>query len=356
MFLAVRELKKEKTRFILVVLVIFLVSYLVFFLTSLAYGLATSYTKGIDAWKATGIALEADADQNISRSLLSKNQYESYFNPDTMELLGVSSGVANIQAKSTNVTFFGVDTGRRLMPYVKEGKSIKHNNEVIISSALKDGDLNINDYIKFKSSDQQYKIVGIAGDMTFQTQPVVYMSLNDWRTLAAEVSGMRGMKDDTTISGIVTFSSDNSNHSDSISWQSISDFSFSLPGYRPQVLTFSLMIGFLIFIAALVLSVFMYILTIQKKAIFGVLKAEGVGSAYIARSVIAESLILVLVGLLVGLICALVTGFMLSGKVPFAVNGLFFVCIAVLFAIGALLGSLVSVSYISRVDPVEVIR
>ena len=73
MFLAVRELAKEKTRFILVTLVIFLVSYLVFFLTSLAYGLATSYTKGIDVWKATGIALDADADKNISRSLFIDN-------------------------------------------------------------------------------------------------------------------------------------------------------------------------------------------------------------------------------------------------------------------------------------------
>ena len=44
MFLAINELVKEKARFILIVAVIALVSYLTFFLTALAYGLATSYT------------------------------------------------------------------------------------------------------------------------------------------------------------------------------------------------------------------------------------------------------------------------------------------------------------------------
>ena len=347
MFLAVRELAKEKTRFILVTLVIFLVSYLVFFLTSLAYGLATSYTKGIDVWKATGIALEADADKNISRSLLSEKQYSGYFDSETMELLGVGSGVVNGQNQSTDVTFFGIDTNRRLMPNIAEGQPISQPGEVVVGRDLETDGLVVGDNIKFKSSDRSYRVVGFTDDLTFQTQPIVYMSLDDWRTLAAETSGMSGMKDETTISAIVTFSSgDGAKASDSINWQSISDFSFSLPGYRPQVLTFSLMIGFLIFIAALVLAVFMYILTIQKKSIFGVLKAEGISSAYIARSVIIESLILVLVGLLIGLICALATGLSLSGKVPYTVNEIFFLGIALLFMIGALLGSLASVVYV----------
>ncbi|HMR72418.1 MAG TPA: ABC transporter permease, partial [Candidatus Saccharibacteria bacterium] len=48
MFLALNEIIKEKARFVLILAVIILVSYLVFFLIALAYGLATSYTKAID--------------------------------------------------------------------------------------------------------------------------------------------------------------------------------------------------------------------------------------------------------------------------------------------------------------------
>ena len=55
MFLAINELVKEKARFILIVAVIALVSYLTFFLTALAYGLARMACDGhLDEWTASG--------------------------------------------------------------------------------------------------------------------------------------------------------------------------------------------------------------------------------------------------------------------------------------------------------------
>src|SRR5690606_21082660 len=95
MFLAINELLKEKTRFILIVLVIFLVSYLTFFLTALAYGLATSYTQGINKWSASGILLQKDANNNVGRSLITEKEYEKFISQDTA-LLGV--GNATIEA------------------------------------------------------------------------------------------------------------------------------------------------------------------------------------------------------------------------------------------------------------------
>lgn len=75
MFLAINELLKEKSRFMLIGFVIVLVSYLVFFLTALAYGLATSYTQGIDKWGASGIVLEESASNTLARSLLYESDY-----------------------------------------------------------------------------------------------------------------------------------------------------------------------------------------------------------------------------------------------------------------------------------------
>ena len=53
MFLALNEIMKEKSRFLLITMVIVLVSYLVFFLTALAYGLASSYTRAIESWESS---------------------------------------------------------------------------------------------------------------------------------------------------------------------------------------------------------------------------------------------------------------------------------------------------------------
>ena len=115
------------------------------------------------------------------------------------------------------------------------------------------------------------------------------------------------------------------------------------------------MIGFLIGIAAFVLSIFIYILTMQKKSIFGVLKAEGISSAYIARSVMVQVVIIAATGLLTGLALSLVTGLLLAGKVPFEVNLIFFTGIALLFLLCAVLGGIASVRSVAKIDPVEAI-
>ena len=52
MFFATKELKYTKAKFALIIAVIVLVSYLVYFLTSLAYGLASSYTNAVEKWEA----------------------------------------------------------------------------------------------------------------------------------------------------------------------------------------------------------------------------------------------------------------------------------------------------------------
>ena len=55
MFLAWNEIKKNKLRFTLIVGVLMLVSYLVFFLSGLATGLASLNREAVDKWDATAM-------------------------------------------------------------------------------------------------------------------------------------------------------------------------------------------------------------------------------------------------------------------------------------------------------------
>lgn len=357
MFLATKELIKEKARFILITAIIILVSYLTFFLTSLAYGLATSYTQAIDSWKAGGILLQEDANNNVARSLLSIDQYGNIFDSNTMALLGVGNATVK-KNESKDVTLFGIDSNGFLAPKITNGNKIQKDNEVVVSDELKKIGLNINDTIMLKGSNLEYRIVGFASKSTFQTQPIIYMNLTKWREAAADIAGMTGMKDDTTVSAVVTMGKNPpANYAkEGMSWQTIRDFNFTLPGYNAQVLTFSLMIGFLIAIAAFVLAIFMYILTLQKKSIFGVLKAEGLPNGYIARSVVLQSLILAILGLAIGLFLALLTGYALSDKVPFMVNIWFYGGVAGLFITCTVIGSLASALSVTKIDPAEAIK
>ena len=52
MFLAIREIKKEKLRYGLILTVVVLISYLIFILSALALGLATANTAAVDSWQS----------------------------------------------------------------------------------------------------------------------------------------------------------------------------------------------------------------------------------------------------------------------------------------------------------------
>jgi len=354
MFLAVNELMRERGRFVLIVLVIALVSYLTFFLTALAYGLATSYTQGIDKWQASGIVLQKDANDNIARSLLRKTDYDTITGADTA-LLGVSTATVERENKK-DVALFGIDTESFLQPAITEGRRAAEPREVVASDALKKIGLKLDDTLRFQGGETEYRIVGFTNRATFQTAPIVYMNLDQWRETASELAGMTAMRDSTTVSAVVTKNSTALSYDTAtMNWQTIRDFSFKLPGYNAQVLTFSTMILFLIGIASFVLAIFMYILTLQKKPVFGVLKAEGIPNSYVSQSVKVQIVILSVAGMAIGLVLTLATGAALADKVPFMVQPLFYLAIVTLFLLGAAIGGVASVWAVTKIDPVEAI-
>lgn len=352
MFLAIQELLKEKSRFTLITAVIILVSYLVFFLLALAYGLATSYTQAVDKWNADAIVMNENANNTIGRSIITGAMTGGLLEKEGSAPLGVGTATVEKDA-SEDVALFGINTNSFLAPNLTEGRAIQNSSEVIISNDLSAIGLSLNYSFSFQGDETIYKVVGVTDSATFQTAPVIYMSLQDWRNAASAASGMIGMKDDTSISAVVLKGSHEV--ASPLQKQSIQDFIYTLPGYQAQVLTFSLMIGFLVGIAAFVLAIFIYILTLQKKSIFGVLKAEGVPNSYIAWSVIVQVGILSIGGLIIGMGLALLTGALLGTKVPFAVNPVFFASISGLFLACSALGALASVRSVTKIDPVEAI-
>ncbi|HKL98854.1 MAG TPA: ABC transporter permease, partial [Mobilitalea sp.] len=135
----------------------------------------------------------------------------------------------------------------------------------------------------------------------------------------------------------------------------IEDYISSLPGYTAQVLTFSVMIVFLIIITAFVLGIFIYVLTIQKTSMFGVMKAQGISNGYIGASVIVQTFLLVAFGIFIGLVLTALTGIFLSDVIPFAVNIMFYLVITAAFFLFALFGGLFSVSAVLKIDPLKAI-
>ncbi|HFM5991173.1 TPA: ABC transporter permease [Enterococcus faecium] len=355
MFLALNEIMHSKLRYALVAGVMFLIAYLVFFLTGLAYGLAQDNRTAVDKWEADSIVLSKDANSNLGMSMITKKIAEEVEGGKVAYLAqtpGVVTSKDSTEEGKINVSFFGIDKNQFIMPNLVEGKAFDNYDEAVGDISLKEEyGLAIGDTVKLSGSDKTFKLTGFTDHAKFNVSPVLYTTINAYQEIRFE-------KEDTSenarINAIVVRGKI-SNLPEDLEQIKISKFINELPGYNAQVLTFGFMIGFLIVIAAIVIGIFIYVLTMQKINIFGVMKAQGITGGFIARSVVAQTFILSFVGILLGLLGTVGTSLVLPDAVPFQSNWLFFGVISLLMLVVAVLGALFSVRTIVKIDPLKAI-
>lgn len=355
MFLALNEIMHSKLRYALVAGVMFLIAYLVFFLTGLAYGLAQDNRTAVDKWEADSIVLSKDANSNLGMSMITKKIAEEVEGGKVAYLAqtpGVVTSKDSTEEGKINVSFFGIDKNQFIMPNLVEGKAFDNDDEAVGDISLKEEyGLAVGDTVKLSGSDKTFKLTGFTDHAKFNVSPVLYTTINAYQEIRFE-------KEDTSenarINAIVVRGKI-SNLPEDLEQIKISKFINELPGYNAQVLTFGFMIGFLIVIAAIVIGIFIYVLRMQKINIFGVMKAQGITGGFIARSVVAQTFILSFVGILLGLLGTVGTSLVLPDAVPFQSNWLFFGVISLLMLVVAVLGALFSVRTIVKIDPLKAI-
>ena len=140
MFLALNEIVHSKLRYALVAGVMFLIAYLVFFLTGLAYGLAQDNRTAVDKWEADYIVLSKDSNTNLGMSMITKKTAEEVKGGEVAYLAqtpGVVTSKDNKDAGKINVSFFGIDPSQFLMPKLVEGKEFSGNDEAVGDISLK---------------------------------------------------------------------------------------------------------------------------------------------------------------------------------------------------------------------------
>ena len=308
----------------------------------------------IDHWKADTVLLSSEANKSIGLSNLKLSDKES-LSADNVEPFSQMVTVAMTE-KNLNedvkqkVSIFGVNNGSFLIPPVIQGRTFEAKNEVVIEKSLseKEGF----DTIKTANSDTELKIVGYTEKSRFNVAPVIYMNINDFQVLKY---GDKKSIDNPIINAFVVKGELKDYDSSIFQKVSIADFINELPGYSAQILTFGLMIGFLIVISAIIIGIFMYVLTIQKTPIFGIMKAQGISNGIIGISVLSQTFLLSLVGSILGLVGTWGTSLVLPSAVPFLGNGLYYSVIFVSLIIFSLIGTLFSVLAIRKIDPLKAI-
>lgn len=336
----------------MIIAIILLISFLVFFLSALADGLSNDKVSAIKLWNSKYIVLDKDANKNIMRSVVPLEDRKAFQEGDPAPLsLMRQSAFVNADRKEDdllNIVIMGMDKKDSIFPEVIKGRTPEKDTEVVVSDDMrKENGVKIGDVLYLSQGAQKLKVVGFTKDAKYGNTPVVYGSLKLTDGLIKAPDGKR------CVNAFVLTGNRKTGDTKACETLSMKEFIQKLPGYKAEQMTFLLMIGFLIVIAAIIIGVFIYIMTLQKKNTFGIMKIQGISSSYIGRSVLMETFLTSVTGVLAGMLLTLLAGALLPASVPFKANGVYFTVMALLMMGTSLLGAVFSMRSVSKIDPLK---
>ncbi|QEA31052.1 ABC transporter permease [Secundilactobacillus malefermentans] len=364
MYLAWKEMRYAKLRYALIIGVMVLVAYVVFMLTGLADGLADGNKQAVVDWKASSVILSNDSNKIASASSMKQSDLKWVSVSDKNKAgVGYFPTAVQHQKKSEkqNVSVLGAKKSSFVVPNVTKGRLYQNKHEIIISQNLANLGYHLNQKVKLGSDSKLYKIVGFSKATKFSEVPVIYLNLNAFATLkygdqvfknnGEKPLSLIAIKKQSANKLTVSQSSDDTK----LDKLSVNTFIQNIPGYSAQNVTLGAMIGFLFVVVAAIIGIFMYVMTLQKTSLFGVMKAQGIKTSYLAKSIVGQALIVGVVGVAIAFVLGYLTGFGLPETMPYSTDLGQWLLDGIVLILVAIIGGLFSIRTVTKVDPINAI-
>jgi len=364
LFLAIKELKHSKLRFLLIGFITVLIAWLVFILAGLGNGLSNLSAATFKNMDADYVVFEEGSRNSMSRSILSESMIDQLKEQaDVKDAAGMGATMTtvindtDVDEVKVDAAIIGITPGSFLEPKVIEGRQLDANNplEVIANDSLKDQGYKIGDTLKIEGSLEELKIVGFVTNETYNHIPSIFTTLDKWRAVQYAAPGSnKGIEDPVNAIMLQGENINAENLSKSFDNTDIVTKAAAiqgLPGYKEESGTITLMLAFLLAISAFVLGVFFYVLTLQKSNQFGILKAIGASNRFLGRSIVSQVFVLSLTSIIIGILLTYGTALILPEGMPFMLDVRLVVIYSLLLLVISTLGSLISVRRITKIDP-----
>jgi len=375
-YLALKEIWRNKGRFILVSLVIALITLLVLFIAALGEGLAMANREYLSKLDANLLVYHDKTDYIIGASRLDRSLLSSI-----RQVAGVAEagqiGFANADvlipgaAAPVKVSLIGVEPGRPGLPPVLQGRAFYSRlaSEVILdrSAALRSG-LKTGDSLTIRVSqgikDQTYtlRVVGITDGEQYQFQPSIFVPFFTWdqvrpksdaeinsTTLVSNLIAVR-LKDPAQLATVQkAIVSDVSG----VEVATISQAILAVPGYTAQQSTIQTQGFFTLFIGLLVIGGFFQIQALQKVAQIGVLKAIGASNHVVGAAAIIQIVLITAIGVGLGGFFTYLLSLSFPPTVPIVFNGQSTMISIIALLLTGPVGGYVSIRYATRIEPLK---
>ncbi len=361
MFLGLREMLYSKLRYILVTGIMVLIMLLSLILSGLANGLAYDNASAVADNGVPFYAIAKDAQGKVSRSLFDESELASVQEDKSVKdaaVLGQSMQTLKRESddKKFSIAFFAIQPGTFLDPKISSGKGLEVTkpDEIVVDSSLKKDGIKLGDILMDDQLNKELTVVGFTENKKYSHAPVVYINMPTWQSINPVLYHQKTPQ----VSAIAIQPKGDSVHlaNKDLSVLTQAEFLDQIPGYSAEQMTLNMMIYFLIVIGGFILTAFFYVMTLQKTTQFGILKALGTKSSYIAVSVITQVIVISLISILISVGVTLLLPNVLPEAMPFRLSGFTISLYSVIFFVVALIGSLLSMWKINKVDALDAIR
>jgi putative ABC transport system permease protein len=375
-YLAIKEIWRNRGRFLLVSLVIALITLLVLFIAALGEGLGNGNREYISKLDGELIVYQAKSDYLIAASRLGRDRLAAVRRVDGVAdagMLGTASAslILPSDAKALKVAILGVEPGHIGEPAVVQGQQLSTDlaQEAIIdrNTAIR-SDLAVGDTLTIRvtqgTRDEFFKlrITGITDGQQYSLQPSVFVPFYTWDRIRPKSEAE--VNSSTPIANVVLVKlTDPASLADvrqriiaqvdNVEAATLKEAIQALPGYSAQQSTLNTQGGFTLFIGILVIGGFFQIQILQKVAQIGVLKAIGSANSVVAAASIIQITIVTLIGVAIGGALTFLFSLTFPPTVPIVFNGTTSALALVALILIGPLGGLVSIRYAVRIEPLK---
>ncbi len=358
--LAIREIARRRLQFGLVTGVVTLIAYLVLMVTGLGLGLNQAAGTALLGLDGDYLAYSDRSNLSVIRSQLSEAQVADIAAaPGVTAAAPLGYQAAAIEFRPGEVdtaALIGIDLGSIAEPDVIEGRALtpEDTRGLLVDRtwvSLTGTGLGDTLLVPVGLAVEPFEVVGIVDEGSFFFQPAMYLHRDTWRQIS-----YFAVEDETPYASVVLLQGDNLDGATGAGWEVVTkDTAFwNIEGVSAQQGTVNALRYMGLLIGAMVIGVFFYVITLQKVALLGVLKAIGASGVYLTAQGMLQVAVVTLTGALVAAGLAVLTKatVLSSDAIPIAFTTSAIVSSLVAVVIAGVLGAALSMRQIGRIDPI----
>ncbi|MFJ7649150.1 ABC transporter permease [Lysinibacillus sp. NPDC097279] len=340
MNLALKEMKKNKVRFVILGSIVFLVSLLTFIISGLANGLSQDNAALIKDLPAGQFYMNEEADETYNLSKIDSSTQNDMLNKQKDAVaFSIQMGFINDEAGKQQSVAFVTATDSPLFEKVK-------HEEIILDSSLKDKGIQVGDTVTNNQFSGKFIVKGFVEQKKYSHAPVAYISMEDYKEIyrVEEMQLVFAPNADASqdYTGLQAFSKN--------------DFLKTISSYSAEQMSLNMIVWFLVVISGMLFAIFFYMMNVQKIGLYGILKAIGLKTSKLFKMIWTQMVVITVISLALSIVLSQIFNQFAPQGMPFSLSLATTTQLSIVFIIIGFIGATISGIQIKKIQPLQAIQ